>query len=137
MAEKIANLEYYLKMHKKYPKLRFFVPLADLYHRFGYSDEALQILKEGLKWHPNYFVARALLARILEETGHSVQAHLEAEKVVQGDSDNLLGLHIFIKTSEKLKKPQTTASHSNIKIKKLESILSHIQLRSRSHEISS
>ena len=150
MKEKIANLEYYLKMHKKHPKQRFFIPLADLYNRFGYADEAVQVLKEGLKWHPNYLVARALLARILEDQGHTLQAHLEAEKVVHGDQDNLLGLQTFLKTSEKLKerkgglipgdppiKSGDDKKSPDFKIEKLEKLLTHVQLRSHRHEISS
>lgn len=91
-------LKYYSKLHKKYPKKKYFVPLAEIYCEREYLDEAAQILQDGLKWNPTYFIARALLAHIYLKMGHPLQASLEAERVVQTDPKNLLALRILLRS---------------------------------------
>ncbi|MBI3017370.1 MAG: tetratricopeptide repeat protein [Deltaproteobacteria bacterium] len=98
--KKVVLLDYYLKMHKKYPLSKYFVPLADVYRSLDLLDEALEILQEGLKWHPNYGVGRALLAQTYHQMGRFSEAAFEAERVLQNDPKNLLAKNIFLKLSQ-------------------------------------
>src|SRR3989338_6292222 len=90
----IALLDYYLKMYKKYPLSKYFVPLADVYRSLDLLDEALNVLQEGLKWHPNYGVGRALLAQVYHQMGLFSEAVFEAERVLQNDPKNILAKSI-------------------------------------------
>jgi len=96
--QNLALLEYYEKMHKKYPKKRYFVPLAEIYRLLEYFEEATEVLHQGLKRHPGFYIARALLAQIYYQTGNYLQASLEAERVIQMDSHNLLALRLMAKS---------------------------------------
>ncbi|MBI3018452.1 MAG: tetratricopeptide repeat protein [Deltaproteobacteria bacterium] len=87
-------------MHKKYPLSKYFVPLADVYCSLDLLDEALEVLQEGLKWHPNYGVGRALLAQVYHQMGRFSEAAFEAERVFQNDPKNLLAKSIFSKFSQ-------------------------------------
>lgn len=98
----LKELKYYLKLHKKYPRKKYFVPLAEMYRSLEYLDEAVQILQEGLKWHPGYFIGRAVLARTYYEMGYTLQASLEAKRVVHMDPKNLLGWRVLMKAYLKL-----------------------------------
>ena len=109
--ERVALLDYYLKMHKKYPLSKYFVPLADVYRSLDLLDEALEILQEGLRWHPNYGVGRALLAQTYHQMGRFSEAAFEAERVLQNDPKNILAKNIFLKLSELKSKTPASKSH--------------------------
>ena len=76
------------------------MPLADVYCSLDLLDEALDILREGLRWHPNYGVGRALLAHVYNQMGRASEASFEAQRVLQNDPKNILAQRIFSKRSE-------------------------------------
>lgn len=98
----LLRLKYCLKKHRKYPRSKYFVPLAQTYIALELLEEASQVLQEGLKWHPSYFIGRALLAQTYYKMGHFIQSNLEAQKVVDSAPTNLLGLKIAILSHLKL-----------------------------------
>lgn len=98
----IELLDYYVKLHKKNPRLKYFVPLAEIYRSLNLLDEAVETLQEGLKWHPNYFIARSLLSQTYFQMGKFLQASLEAKHVLNVDPQNLMALRISIGSNEKL-----------------------------------
>jgi len=110
----IALLDYYLKMYKKYPLSKYFVPLADVYRSLDLLDEALNVLQEGLKWHPNYGVGRALLAQVYHQMGLFSEASFEAERVLQNDPKNILAKKIASKLLD-AKEPAPFFQKSRIK----------------------
>jgi len=74
----------------KDPKSRLFVPLAEEYLKSGMPEEAVIVLTDGLKVHPNFHAARAMLGRIYLDKGQIAEAKTEFEAVIKTDPENLL-----------------------------------------------
>lgn len=74
----------------KDPASTLFFPLAEEYRKCGMLDEAIILLTDGLKNHPNFLSARVSLGKIYLQKGIIPDARLEFEKVVQFAPDNLL-----------------------------------------------
>jgi tetratricopeptide (TPR) repeat protein len=74
---------------------RAFIPLADLLRRAGRNDEALAVLDEGLRRHPQAVGGLVTLARTLASAGRPTQAAEAAERVVDCDPDNLVALELI------------------------------------------
>jgi tetratricopeptide (TPR) repeat protein len=74
----------------KDPKSRLFVPLAEEYLKSGMTHEAMIVLTDGLKIHPNFHTARAMLGKVYIETGQIAEARAEFEQVIKADPENLL-----------------------------------------------
>lgn len=73
----------------KDPKSRLFVPLAEEYAKAGMVPEAVLVLTEGLKVHPGFHAARAVLGKIYYENGQIAEAKAEFEQVIKAAPDNL------------------------------------------------
>lgn len=56
--------------------------MAEEYRSLRLWDEAIQVLQQGLKQHPTYYIGRALLAQVYFEKGEYVRASIEAEEVL-------------------------------------------------------
>ncbi len=74
----------------KDPKSRLFVPLAEEYLKAGLQDEAVIVLTDGLKIHPNLHAAHTTLGRVYLEKGQIAEAKAEFEQVIKVDPENLL-----------------------------------------------
>lgn len=74
----------------KDPASKLFLPLAEEYRKCGMLDEAIMLLTEGLKNHPNFLSARVSLGKIYLQKGMNPEARQEFEQVVQFAPDNLL-----------------------------------------------
>ncbi|MBI3596754.1 MAG: tetratricopeptide repeat protein [Nitrospirae bacterium] len=74
----------------KDPKSRLFVPLAEEYLKSGMTHEAMIVLTDGLKIHPNFHAARAILGKVYIENGQIAEARAEFEQVIKADPENLL-----------------------------------------------
>ena len=115
--KKEALLGHYLRCYKKFPRKKYFAPLAELYRSLDYLEEACEILQEGLRWHPSYIIARALLSQVYYQMGKFVQASLEAERVIRIDPKNLLGLKVLAKSYFKLNEIKKAAEPLNLFLK--------------------
>jgi Tetratricopeptide repeat len=73
----------------KDPKSRLFVPLAEEYAKAGMLPEAVLVLTEGLKVHPGFHAARALLGKLYFQNGQIAEAKAEFEQVIKAAPDNL------------------------------------------------
>ncbi len=74
------------------PSTRLFAPLADAYRRKGRIEEAIEILVQGLAYHPLYISARILLARCYEDMGEWQRARNEWKAVLDLDDRSLVAL---------------------------------------------
>src|SRR3954466_2793615 len=87
------------------PKSRAFAPLAEAYRKLGKLDEALKILGDGLKIHPNIPGALVTHARVLIAQGKHADAKPQLEKAVKMAPENLVALSALGDVQEKLGDP--------------------------------
>lgn len=102
LKKSLEHLSYYRLLFKNHPRKKYFVPLAEIYRSLECFDEAIQVLKEGLKYHPEYIIARALLAQTYFQMGYFAQANHEAHKAIESDFQNILALKIYVQSCFKL-----------------------------------
>ena len=83
-------LEKFLKEYQENPRSRVFAPLAESYRKSGLVDEALEICREGLEYHPNFISGMVAIARCYIDKELYTAAIKELEKVVSEVPDNYL-----------------------------------------------
>lgn len=87
----------------KDPKSRIFVQLADAYRKNGMIDEALDVLKQGLKFHPQYPLAHLIMGRCYFDKRLYAQAKESFETVIKFDPQNIVALRTLVQVTENLK----------------------------------
>lgn len=70
-----ALLSRYLEQYRRQPGSRVFAPLAEAYRKLGMTDEALKVLKEGIKRHPGYVLGYLVLAQCYHDQKKSDAAY--------------------------------------------------------------
>jgi tetratricopeptide (TPR) repeat protein len=63
------SISKYKELLDKDSKSKAFAPLAELYRKAGYVDEALRTLKHGLKYNPSYVLGYLVLANCYYDLG--------------------------------------------------------------------
>lgn len=76
----------------KDPTSRLFFPLAEEYVKSGLLEEAVQVLTDGLKRHPDLLSARVTLGKVYFQQGKFPEARVEFEEVLKINADNLIAL---------------------------------------------
>uniref|UniRef100_A0A7V3RGC7 Tetratricopeptide repeat protein n=1 Tax=candidate division WOR-3 bacterium TaxID=2052148 RepID=A0A7V3RGC7_UNCW3 len=87
----------------KDPKSRIFVQLADAYRKNNMVDEALEILNQGLQYHPNYPLAYLILGKCYVDKRMYAQAKDAFEKTIEFDPVNIVALRLLAQVCETLK----------------------------------
>ncbi len=72
------------------PASRVFVQLADEYLKYGLLKEALWILSEGIRNHPNYVAARMMRGKVHLQMRQTKEAKDDFEVVVREHPENIL-----------------------------------------------
>ncbi len=75
---------------RKDPHSKLFFPLAEEYITAGRLQEAVTLLRTGIKAHPDFLSARVALGKALLSKGQIEEAKHEFEQVVTANPDNLL-----------------------------------------------
>ncbi|HET8761196.1 MAG TPA: tetratricopeptide repeat protein [Nitrospiria bacterium] len=86
-APELQKLEEKLR---KDPASKLFFPLAEEYAKIGRLDEAIALLRTGVKAHPDFLGARVALGKVLLTKGQTAEAKKEFEQVVAANPDNLM-----------------------------------------------
>lgn len=89
--------------YSKDPKSRIFVQLADAYRKSNMVDEALEVLKQGLQYHPQYPLAHLIQGRCYFDKRLYTQAKESFDKVIKFDPQNILALRMSAQVCETLK----------------------------------
>lgn len=92
MADKTVSPEIVKLMDKmtQNPASRLFVPLAEEYLKCDMVEEAIIVLAEGIKNHPNYVAARVMLGKIYLQKNQIPEAQNEFEQVIGANPENIL-----------------------------------------------
>jgi tetratricopeptide (TPR) repeat protein len=75
---------------RKDPASKLFFPLAEEYAQVGRLDEAIALLRTGVKAHPDFLGARVALGKVLFSKGQFAEAKQEFEQVIAANPDNLM-----------------------------------------------
>lgn len=106
MADELKNssplLIKYLRAFEENRSSRVFAPLAETYRKIGMLDEALKVLREGIKRHPTYTLGYIVLAHCYYDRGNYEQAYNVIRPLVAEHLDNTLMQKIFADTCDKL-----------------------------------
>lgn len=86
----------------KDPSSKMFLPLAEEYAKGGMLEEALTVLKDGLKYHPGYVSARVALGKVYQKKGLLKEALDEFKKVISANPDNILAHKKLAEVHQKL-----------------------------------
>lgn len=91
-------LSKYLLMYEKKPRSRVFAPLAETYRKLGMIDEALKILKEGIKLHPTYTLAYVVLAQCYFDMQNYEAAYNTVRPFIASHLENIKMQKLFART---------------------------------------
>jgi tetratricopeptide (TPR) repeat protein len=94
----------YLDLFEKNPKSRVFFALAETYRRMGMVDEAVSVLKQGLKHHPKYLAAYVSLAHCHYEKAQYENAFNILRSLVPKDRTNIHLQELYVKICRQLGK---------------------------------
>ena len=75
---------------RKDPASKLFFPLAEEYAKVGRIGEAIELLRTGIKAHPDLLGARVSLGKALLAKGLHAEAQAEFEQVIVANPDNLM-----------------------------------------------
>ncbi|MGQ9664233.1 MAG: tetratricopeptide repeat protein [bacterium] len=104
MAEQdFSEIARLAERYSKEPKSRIFVQLADAYRKNNMVDEALEVLKQGLQYHPNYPLAHLILGKCYFDKRMYAQAREALEKTIEFDPINIVALRMLAQVCETLK----------------------------------
>ena len=92
----------YLRAYEQNKKSRVFAPLAETYRKIGKVEEALKILKDGIRFHPTYTLGYLVLAHCYFDKNQYEFAYNTLRPLVADNLDNVGLQKLFAETSEKL-----------------------------------
>jgi tetratricopeptide (TPR) repeat protein len=78
------------------PSSRIFLHLAEEYRRMGRSDEAAEVLRQGLERNPQYLSAQVALGRCLLDLGRPQAALATLEQVLERDATHLVAGKLLV-----------------------------------------
>ncbi len=104
MAERdFAEIARLSEKYSKDPKSRIFVQLADAYRKNGMTDEALDVLKNGLQHHPDYALGYLILGKCYGDQRKYEQAKDAFVTTLKYDPQNIVAMRMIAQICETLK----------------------------------
>lgn len=90
-----ALLAKYYGLYKKNPRSKVFAPLAEAFRKLGMLDDALKILKEGIRHHPNYTLGYIVLANCYYDQEKYDLTYNTLRPIISQNADNISLQKIF------------------------------------------
>jgi hypothetical protein len=88
-----------VKRYEKAPLGRSFLPISDILRKHRHVDEAVELLMHGVKRHPDFTVARVVLARELFGKGLIVETWRMLKESTESLGENVLAQKLLLKTA--------------------------------------
>jgi len=85
-------------MYKKNPRSKVFAPLAEAFRKLGMHDDAFKILKDGIRYHPNYTLGYIVLAHCQFDQEKYELAYNTLRPIIAQNADNISLQKIFAQT---------------------------------------
>ncbi len=93
-----ALLAKYHQLYQKNPRSKVFAPLAESYRKLGMLEDALKILREGIKSHPNYALGYIVLANCYFDQQKYEMCYNTLRPLVGSHQDNISLQKLFAQT---------------------------------------
>src|SRR5690606_35669981 len=106
MVQKSALLTKYLDLYNKKPTSRVFAPLAETYRKLGMYDEALNILKNGIRYNSTYPLGYIILGNCYYDLEKYDHAYEVVRPFVKTNLDNISLQKLFAQICEKINRPE-------------------------------
>ena len=90
-----ALLAKYYGLYKKNPRSKVFAPLAEAFRKLGMLDDALKILKEGIRHHPNYTLGYIVLSHCYYDQEKYDLTYNTLRPIISQNADNISLQKIF------------------------------------------
>jgi tetratricopeptide (TPR) repeat protein len=90
-----ALLAKYYGLYKKNPRSKVFAPLAEAFRKLGMLEDALKILKEGIRSHPNYPLGYIVLAHCYYDLEKFDLTYNTLRPIITQNADNISLQKIF------------------------------------------
>ncbi|MES2528505.1 MAG: CDC27 family protein [Bdellovibrionota bacterium] len=90
-----ALLAKYYGLYKKNPRSKVFAPLAEAFRKLGMIDDALKILKEGIRHHPNYALGYIVLSHCYYDLEKYELTYNTLRPIISQNADNISLQKIF------------------------------------------
>ncbi len=88
-------LAKYYGLYKKNPRSKVFAPLAEAFRKLGMLDDALKILKDGIRNHPNYALGYIVLAHCYYDQEKYELTYNTLRPIIAQNADNISLQKIF------------------------------------------
>ena len=92
----------YLRAYENNPRSTVFAPLAEGYRKAGMLEKAMDILKEGVRYHPSYTTGYLGLASCYFDLSQYNLTYLTLRPLVEGNRDNIRLQKLFARTCHKM-----------------------------------
>jgi len=95
--KKSSLLTKYSTLYEKKPKSRVFAPLAETYRKLGMIEESLKILRQGIKYHPEYTLGYIVLAHVYYDRENFELSYSTLRPFVSKNLENITLQKLFAK----------------------------------------
>src|SRR5688500_10102993 len=82
-------------MYKKNPHSKVFAPLAESFRKLGMIDDALKILREGIRHHPSYTLGYIVLAHCYYDQQKYELTYNTLRPIISQNADNISLQKVF------------------------------------------
>lgn len=84
-----ALLAKYYDQYKRNPRSKVFAPLAEAFRKLGMLDDALKILKDGIRNHPDYALGYIVLSHCYYDQEKFELAYNTLRPIIAQNADNI------------------------------------------------
>ncbi len=100
--KKSSLLAKYSLQYEKKPRSRVFAPLAETYRKLGMHDEALKVLRDGIKYHPDYTLGYIVLSHVYYDKENYEIAYSTLRPFISKNLENITLQKLFAEVCMKL-----------------------------------